>query len=347
MKVFIRLLSIIFIMCPIVSFGATFQNPVRKSAPDPWMVTYKGYYYLTYTAVNRAEIVKSKTIAGLRDAKANVIFKSENPNIGQNMWAPELHRLKGPNGYRWYFYYTGGPNPLPGKQRNHVLESAGDDPLGPYKYKALVHDKTHDVMAIDAHVFQKPDGTLYFFYATDNASSVRIAPMKNPWTLAGPGVELTVPEESWEKKDALINEAPEILHRNGKYWLIHSGNHCRSPHYAMGMLYADESADLLNPKSWTTLKEPVFQKNDAAGVYGPGHNGFFKSPDGKEDWFVYHAVDNPKGRCDQTRSARAQKFTWNSDGSPNFGVPISTKTKLKVPSGEAASKKTNSGSRQL
>jgi GH43 family beta-xylosidase len=54
----------------------------------------------------------------------------------------------------------------------------------------------------------------------------------------------------------------------------------------------------------------------------PGHNGFFKSPNGTEDWIVYHAWPTSAGQgAGGERSARAQKFTWNSDGTPNFGSP--------------------------
>jgi hypothetical protein len=34
------------------------------------------------------------------------------------------------------------------------------------------------------------------------------------------------------------------------------------------------------------------------------------------------------------RTTRVQKFTWNADGTPNFGVPVSLDTALTVPSGE-------------
>jgi GH43 family beta-xylosidase len=34
------------------------------------------------------------------------------------------------------------------------------------------------------------------------------------------------------------------------------------------------------------------------------------------------------------RSTRAQPFTWNADGTPNFGVPVATGTTLPSPSGE-------------
>jgi len=38
----------------------------------------------------------------------------------------------------------------------------------------------------------------------------------------------------------------------------------------------------------------VFQRSNTNGVYGPGHNGFFKSPDGTEDWIVYQANASPE-----------------------------------------------------
>jgi len=71
-------------------------------------------------------------------------------------------------------------------------------------------------------------------------------------------------------------------------------------------------------------------------VYGPGHGNFFTSPDGTESWMAYHANNSTSGGCDTNRTTRAQKFTWNADGTPNFGVPVSLSTALAVPSGEPA-----------
>jgi GH43 family beta-xylosidase len=34
------------------------------------------------------------------------------------------------------------------------------------------------------------------------------------------------------------------------------------------------------------------------------------------------------------RSTRAQKFTWNADGTPNFGTPIGLGVQVAAPSGE-------------
>ena len=68
------------------------------------------------------------------------------------------------------------------------------------------------------------------------------------------------------------------------------------------------------------------------GIYGPGHNGFTVSPDGTEDWIIYHGMLTPN--LGGKRMLFMQKFTWNEDGTPNFGVPSGRYTPLKKPSGE-------------
>ncbi len=91
---------------------------------------------------------------------------------------------------------------------------------------------------------------------------------------------------------------------------------------------------MLNADSWIKNPDPVFQRSNENGVFGPGHNGFFTSPDGKESWIVYHANSRSGDVCLPTRTTRAQKFTWNADGSPNFGVPVATTMDIPNPSGD-------------
>jgi GH43 family beta-xylosidase len=72
----------------------------------------------------------------------------------------------------------------------------------------------------------------------------------------------------------------------------------------------------------------------ADGVYGVGHNSFFTTADGKENWILYHANAEAGQDCSDKRSPRMQRFTWKPDGSPDFGKPVALKTLLKRPSGE-------------
>ncbi|KAK0446780.1 Arabinanase/levansucrase/invertase [Armillaria borealis] len=63
----------------------------------------------------------------------------------------------------------------------------------------------------------------------------------------------------------------------------------------------------------------------------PGHNGFFTSEDGTETWMVYHASSASPGTCDGARYTMVQSISWNSDGTPNLGSPVSESTSLSEP----------------
>ena len=127
----------------------------------------------------------------------------------------------------------------------------------------------------------------------------------------------------------VVNEGPEYLRRHDRVFLVYSASGCWSDYYALGWLSAPASSDLLDPKSWTKNPEPVFSTTPESKAYGPGHNGFFKSADGKEDWIIYHANLEPGQGCGNRRAPRAQPFTWKADGTPDFGRPA--KAGLEIP----------------
>jgi GH43 family beta-xylosidase len=100
------------------------------------------------------------------------------------------------------------------------------------------------------------------------------------------------------------------------------------------MLTLKTGGDPMKIADWTKTGSPVFTKNPSARAFGPGHNAFFKSPDGKEDWIIYHANNNSGEGCGDKRNVRIQKYTWNASGVPQFGVPQNTGTPIVNPSGE-------------
>ncbi len=314
----------------------TFRNPLTKSGPDPWMTYYEGNYYMAATTwggpATGLTMRKAPTIAGLKNAAPQRIWQDANPARCCNYWAPEFFQLEGPNGLRWYGYYSGGPASCCDNQRIHVIESAGTDPLGPYTYKGQLKDSTDD-RSIDASVLQL-NGSLYLLFAgrIGDEQRIYIAPMENPWTLHGDRVLLSAPTYGWEQETRSINQGPVALQHNGKTFIVYSASYCGGAGYKLGML-TYTGGDPLLTESWVKSPTPVFQGTDE--VFSPGHNTFFKSPDGKEDWIVYHANSSANGSCDMKRTPRIQKFTWNSDGTPNFGSPVSPSTNLAVPSGEA------------
>lgn len=315
--------------------AGTFRNPLNNSGPDPWMTYYNGNYYLAATTWGGASagltMRKASTIAGLKAAEPVQVFQDATPSRCCNYWAPEFFLLDGPNGRRWYGYFTGGAagSDFVRTQFVHVIESAGLDPMGPYTYKGRLVERN----ALDASVMQL-NGRLFAIYSVWNATQdMAIREMSSPWQTTGPEVVFSRPTLAWERQDGNVNEGPIALQRNGRTFIIYAASACWGPNYKLGMLEYN-GGDPLSAASWVKHPQPVFQRSDANGVFGPGHNTFFKSPDGTEDWIVYHANHGAGDGCDMGRTPRIQKFTWNPDGTPNFGVPLPTITDIPVPSGE-------------
>lgn len=304
----------------------TFRNPIAPGA-DPCLTFYKGWYYLSVTTGGEVKIKRAKRLVDLKDAEAVTVYRSEDPKQNRDVWAPEFHRFGG----KWYLYVTGGGGAEP-SHRMWVAEGQGDTPIGPYTFKAkLLTDPKDEFYAIDGHPFRLKDGRMYFVWCGRPSAAgqgLYISKMSNPWTLEGPRQYLDVSGLGCQ----YVREGPETLQRNGKVHLVYSACGADTPDYRLGMTVASEKADLLDPAAWKQHPEPIFSRADANGVYGPGHNFFFKSPDGKEDWNAYHA--KPSTRLDYgERNTRAQRVEWRN-GLPVLGVPVSVETDVKVPSGE-------------
>ncbi|MCF7805093.1 MAG: glycoside hydrolase family 43 protein [Candidatus Marinimicrobia bacterium] len=311
----------------------TFTNPLNDSGPDPWMTFYEGHYYLAATTWGGPEVGltmrKAKTINELKIAEPVRIFQDSTESRCCNYWAPEFFLLDGPNGPRWYGYFTGGApgDDFVNTQYMHVIESEGTDPMGPYTYKGKLVERN----ALDGGVMQL-NGKLYAIYSVWNETQdLAIKEMSNPWTTIGEETVISKPMYEWERQTHPVNEGPVALQRNGKTFIVYAASACWGPDYKLGLLTYN-GGDPLEADSWDKKPEPVFERADSIDVYAPGHNTFFKSPDGTEDWMAYHANDLESDGCDMGRTPRIQKFTWNEDGTPNFGTPVSTTEELAVPS---------------
>ena len=321
--------------------AATFHNPLLPSGPDPWVVADGGYYYFMATTGQNLTVRRTRDLAELATAEVKVVWTPppDGPYSTQ-IWAPELHKLDG----KWYIYFAADD----GNNANHriyVIENASANPLeGEWTFKGKVTDAT-DKWAIDATVFETR-GQKYMLWSgwagdTDGEQRIYIAHLRNPWTIDSPRTELSRPVYSWElgggtlaspvPHQVRVNEGPEILQHKGRLFLVYSGSPCWTDDYELGMLQARARSRLLQATSWTKLDQPVFRQDPAAGVFGPGHNGFFQSPDGKQDWIIYHANSAPGQGCGSTRSPRIQPFTWKPDGTPDFGKPVSAATEMKGP----------------
>ncbi|WP_130858835.1 glycoside hydrolase family 43 protein [Gracilibacillus phocaeensis] len=312
----------------------TFQNPLLDHlGADPWVWKDKDVYYFMVTRRTKIELWKSTTLSGIAQGDHKTIWTAPEKGINcANIWAPEIHKINDV----WYVYFTANDGEGGDQTRKvFVLENTSDPFTGEWREKGFVNT---DHPGLDGTVFEHQH-KWYFIYAgygnfPDYGSALYISEMENPWTLKGAEVLLSKPEFDWEKQGGMaINEGPVLLKRNNQLFMIYSASTTWSDDYCLGMLTASMELDLLNPHSWAKSDQPVFKKSEENQVFAPGHNGFTQSPDGTEDWIIYHAISESDGGA-QKRSTRIQKFTWNADGSPNFGIPVATEIPIAVPSGE-------------
>jgi GH43 family beta-xylosidase len=288
------------------------------------MIYKDGFYYFTFTAGNRIEVWKSATIIGIDRGTKVTVWRA--PSSGPqccNVWAPELHFISG----KWYIYFAADDG-MDVNHRMYVLESVGSDPQGDYSAKGKI-SAAADRWAIDGSVLQKTDGTLYFIWSgwaalEPGSQNIYIAPMKNPWTIGGQRTLISAPVNSWERHGWAVNEGPVALQKGGNTFIVFSASGGSTPDYCLGML-TNTDGNLLAPASWQKSAGCVFQGTDT--VFGPGHNSFVKSPDMTEDWIIYHAR-NTSTQTWAGRTARAQKFTWRADGTPDFGKPSALQAAL-------------------
>jgi len=309
--------------------GAEFKNPVVAHGQDPWVIWWKTNYFLCQSRPGSIWVNRSPRLEGIGTNQWKCVWTAPaDTHYSREIWAPEMHFLQG----RWYIYFAAddGHN---ADHRMYVLEGDADDPQAPYTFKGKIAAPT-DRWAIDGTVLEMRKGKLYFIWAgwpeaTDGVQNLYIAPMSNPWTISEERVCISQPDRDWEQRDfPKINEGPEALSHDGHLFIIYSASGFWDENYCLGQL-TWTGGDVMNPQSWLKKQQPVFVHTDK--VSGPGHCSFVKSPDGKEDWIVYHA-HIAKGK--RERDIRIQPFTWNTAGDPNFGEPISPSLSLPPPSGE-------------
>ncbi|GAA2692788.1 MULTISPECIES: family 43 glycosylhydrolase [Actinosynnema] len=315
--------------------GPSFTNPLvgAPNSADPSIVHSGGnWYYVATTWSSKIVMRKSSTMAGLKTAAEQTVFTLA-PGPGCcTMWAPDIQWINN----RWYLYFSADATPGQGQRRTGVLESSGTDPLGPYTYRGILNLEPDAGWAIDGSVVRFNGYANHFVYSAfrGGEQSLFIAPMSSPVQVSRNGVRISSPTLSWERQGGAVNEGPYAVYNAGKTFLTYSASSCQTPDYKLGML-TWTGGDPMSPSSWVKKSSPIFQRNDAAGVYGPGHASFARSPDETETWVVYHANSSASQGCGTTRTTRAQKIAWNSDGSPNLGAPVATGTTITGPSGDS------------
>lgn len=343
----------------IVQSDKIFTNPIA-GIPDPWIVQHQGVYYVCKAQGNGINISMSNKLTVINSTKSIWVAPKDNgsnkPWNTSHVWAPELHFIDG----RWYVYYAAGrPHEESGSyknQRTGVLRSKTSDPMGEYDDMGMIYtgdeyvtgiEPTTDntCYAIDMGVMKISNKLYAVWSGTPNKETggdqrIYIAEMSNPWTITSNRVQISQPDQSWElvQPSTKVNEGPAFLHRDGKVFIVYSCNGSWTKYYRLAYLALNADDDPMKPENWKKSSNAVFYRcddtTDEDGVNGVGHCSFTKSPDGTEDWIIYHVKNRNDGSYSTGRSTFIQRFTWNTDGTPNFGTPVGWGEPIVVPSGE-------------
>lgn len=310
--------------------ASVFTNPLlRPPAQDPQIAYHAGNYHYCESSAEGVFLRSAPDLAGLAEAPARRVWAppARGP-MSKNIWAPELHILDGKACI--YVAADDGDN---AKHRMGVLVAETEDVAGPYRLEAVLDTEG---WAIDGTVLTLDDGRRYFIWSgwpgkKDGRQNLYISAMKSPTELVGGRVLIKSPDEAWERSAMPICEGPQVLRRGGKTFVIYSASGSWTADYCLGMIALADGADPMEAASWVAGGQ-VFARNEHA--YGVGHCGFVTSPDGREDWLVYHAktvATNGWG----DREVRAQPFTWDARGWPVFGEPVDPVLPLVHPVREA------------
>jgi GH43 family beta-xylosidase len=302
-------------------------NPIIEHRADGQILREGGWYYFmgTVPAYDRLVLRRARTLAGLATAKEVTLWtRPSQGRMGGYIWAPELHRFDG----KWHVYFGAGDHDDVFHVRTHVLVSADPDPMRA-RWEVMGQVQTPwDTFNLDSTLFEHR-GVRYLVWAQhepgiDTNSNLYIAPLATATTFAAAPARLSIPELPWEIIGYKVNEGPAVLVRNGRVFITYSAS-ATDEHYCLGMLTADDKADLMDPKSWSKSPVPVFKTCPEHNVWGPGHNSFTVDEQGR-DMLLFHARDYREIEGDPlndpNRSERLQYIHYRADGTPDFGLPV-------------------------
>jgi GH43 family beta-xylosidase len=211
---------------------------------------------------------------------------------------------------------------MPGeKHKIYVLQSDTGDVLGTYTFKGALETGRQ---SIDPSLLVVGKSRYLMYVTVDSgANDTYIRKLKTPMEFDGEAALIAHPEAGWEKGEGStrnypVDEGPTALYHNGKTFIVFSASDTASPRYCLGLLTLT-GRDPMLPMNWKKTPHPVFQWSPENRIYGPGRGTFARAKDGSM-WLLYAAktTDAPNA---VRRETRAQRFTWNADGTPNFGVP--------------------------
>lgn len=305
---------------------------LKADMSDPCICRYNGKYFLSASGQRSVTFRISNTLEGLALAEpVNVYTMPEDDKIHANMWAQEMHIIRGipyvftTVGEReWYTVRShvlrcnGNPeNPSDWEEPRLVLRPDGTElqPEGiSLDMTYFCINEIHYVMWSDRKFKVRSEK-----YVVADTADIYIATIDpdRPWQLTSKPVCILRPMYGWDRYETLVDEGPYLLKHGTDLFVTISGSSTGlADLYCLGLLHAKETDNLLLHESWDWLPYPVLTKESVKGEYGPGHNCFIKEPESGDDLLVYHAVPHDINGKAMGRRMGIRRVHWAASGYP-------------------------------
>lgn len=312
-----------------------FPFPLLKGYGDPVVFAWEGKWYFLGTNdnlndigiyVREADSVEALFADGTKEHL--ILGVDEEKGFVQTFWAPEFHVIGG----RLYILFAVGGK-VWGPQCHMMRLKEGGCIVNPDSWEEPVKVVRADGSPLSADgitldmTYLSAGGRSYVVWSyrrgigtpKDTGSMLYIAGIEDgePWRLSGNPVLLSRPLFGWENVSGTINnEGPHGFRKDGRIYLTYSGGAANGYTYVLGLLTADEDADLTDRAAWKKSGVPVLSFYSVKGEYGPGHNSFYMDEDGNL-MIAYHGETSLDShlRCDGIR-----RVHFDIQGEPVFDL---------------------------
>ena len=314
-----------------------YKFPLAVGYGDPVLFFWVGRLYFIASYENEEDIAlyarKADSVAELfaeETPQTIILDLDEEKDFMQTFWAPEFHVI---GGELYILFAVSGK--VWGPQCHMMKLKKGGEILNPEDWEEPVRVRKKDGsflgetgITLDM-TYLKTARASYMVWSyrehigtpKDTGSMLYIAEIdeNRPWQLTSDPVLLSRPLYGWENVSGTINnEGPHGFVKDHRVYLGYSGGSANSYTYAVGLLTADDDADLLCVENWKKSETPVLSFYSVEGEYGPGHHSFYTDEQG-ELMIAYHAEDalDHVIRCDGIR-----RVHFDIEGRPRFDMSV-------------------------
>ncbi len=299
-------------------------NPLGVVIADPFVLYDHGVYYLYGTTrPDGFEVHTSRDLVNWR--YGGHVYRATRASWPESaFWAPEVVRK---NTNYFMFYCARGPAREPQRITARLCVARAASPTGPFAdVRAPAFDLGYAV--IDPHVWFDKQSNAWLFFTRDCSEAPRSEIWAGPLTddllgFKAPPRCCFWPSQPWEGTG--WNEAPFVLAHGNLLCAMYSANYFADVAYSVGVALAT------NPMGpWVKAPyNPILRARD--NVWGPGHHCVIPSPDGREQFIVYHRQVRPNYALRQLAIDRLT--ITDDDAGPRLVVHGPTTTPQNYPSG--------------